>query len=52
MEEPHQLLEVEDLVWDDLPLLRQVTHPVAVDPDDTLAAHAREQDWKIISLRE
>ena len=36
----------------DLPLLQQVTHPVAVDPDDTLAAHAREQDWKIISLRE
>jgi len=34
----------------DLPLLREVTHPVAVDPDETLAATAREQQWPIISL--
>lgn len=34
----------------DLPLLREVTYPVAVDPDETLAATAREQNWPIISL--
>ncbi|MGA7799364.1 MAG: HAD family hydrolase [Gammaproteobacteria bacterium] len=36
----------------DLPLLSRVDHPVAVDPDDTLAAYARAQGWPIISLRE
>lgn len=35
----------------DLPLLKQVTYPVAVDPDDTLHAHAQSQNWPIISLR-
>ncbi len=35
----------------DLPLLAKVTHPVAVDPDATLRAHAKERGWKIISLR-
>jgi HAD superfamily hydrolase (TIGR01490 family) len=35
----------------DLPLLSKVTHPVAVDPDDTLEAHARLNGWPIISLR-
>jgi HAD superfamily hydrolase (TIGR01490 family) len=35
----------------DLPLLKRVTHPVAVDPDDTLRAHAEKQRWQIISLR-
>ncbi|MBK6974502.1 MAG: HAD family hydrolase [Sterolibacteriaceae bacterium] len=35
----------------DLPLLETVTHPVAVDPDATLAAHAREHGWPRISLR-
>ena len=36
----------------DLPLLERVTHPVAVDPDDTLRAHARERGWSVISLRD
>jgi len=36
----------------DLPLLRLVAHPVAVDPDPNLEAVARENNWKIISLRE
>ncbi len=36
----------------DLPLLERVTHPVAVDPDETLRAHARERGWRIMSLRE
>jgi HAD superfamily hydrolase (TIGR01490 family) len=34
----------------DLPLLCAVSHPVAVDPDDTLDRHARERGWPIISL--
>jgi len=35
----------------DLPLLNKVTHPVAVDPDNTLKSHAEQHDWSIISLR-
>ena len=35
----------------DLPLLSAVEHPVAVDPDDTLRAHAEASDWPIMSLR-
>jgi HAD superfamily hydrolase (TIGR01490 family) len=35
----------------DLPLLAKVKHPVAVDPDATLRAHAEKQGWMIISLR-
>lgn len=35
----------------DLPLLSIVSNPVAVDPDDTLRQHAKEQGWPIISLR-
>ena len=34
----------------DLPLLERVSHPVAVDPDDTLRAHARRSGWPIITL--
>lgn len=35
----------------DLPLLEQVTRPVAVDPDPTLRAEAERRGWPIISLR-
>jgi len=35
----------------DLPLLREVTHPVAVDADPQLTATAQQQGWPIISLR-
>ncbi len=35
----------------DIPLLEEVTHPVAVDADDRLTKHAQEKCWKIISLR-
>ncbi len=35
----------------DLPLLSKVRHPVAVDPDATLRAHAEKQGWAVISLR-
>jgi HAD superfamily hydrolase (TIGR01490 family) len=36
----------------DLALLARVTHPVAVDPDDTLRAHAEKNGWPIISLKD
>ncbi|MDB5810528.1 MAG: HAD-superfamily subfamily hydrolase [Betaproteobacteria bacterium] len=36
----------------DLPLLERVTDPVAVDPDDTLRAHALRQGWPVISLKD
>ena len=35
----------------DLPLLEQVDHPVAVDPDEMLAEHAEARGWRVISLR-
>ena len=35
----------------DLPLLARVSHPVAVDPDPTLRAHAEKSGWPVISLR-
>jgi HAD superfamily hydrolase (TIGR01490 family) len=36
----------------DLPLLRHVQRPIAVDPDDALRAEALRQGWPVISLRE
>jgi phosphoserine phosphatase len=35
----------------DLPLLERVTRPVAVDPDEKLAARAKQRGWAVISLR-
>jgi phosphoserine phosphatase len=35
----------------DLPLLNRVTDPVAVDPDDTLRAHAERHGWPVVSLQ-
>ena len=35
----------------DLPLLRLASHPVAVDPDERLAAEARRRGWAAISLK-
>lgn len=35
----------------DLPLLRIVSHPVAVNPDATLNAEAKKNNWPIMSLR-
>lgn len=35
----------------DLPLLSLVKQPVAVDPDDVLAAEAARRGWPVISLR-
>lgn len=36
----------------DLPLLEEVSHPVAVDPDDTLRHIASERGWPILSFRD
>jgi HAD superfamily hydrolase (TIGR01490 family) len=36
----------------DIPLLVEVDHAVAVDPDERLRAYAQEQGWPIISLRD
>ncbi|MFZ3323932.1 MAG: HAD family phosphatase [Usitatibacter sp.] len=51
----HRLADYESWFYsdslNDLPLLELVTHPVAVDPDPTLEARARERAWRIISLR-
>ncbi|WP_028629541.1 histidinol-phosphatase [Metapseudomonas resinovorans] len=35
----------------DLPLLEQVTYPVAVDPDQKLRAEAERRGWPVMSLR-
>jgi len=35
----------------DIPLLKKVTNPVAVDPDSTLEKYAKENNWPVISLR-
>ncbi len=36
----------------DLPLLRMVDNPVAVDPDEKLLAHAKASGWPVMSLRD
>ena len=61
----HQWLAAQGKTWadveeswfysdslNDLPLLKLVHHPVAVDPDATLRAHAEQAGWPIMSLRE
>ena len=35
----------------DLPLMKLVTKPVAVDADEILTAYAQQQAWPLISLR-
>lgn len=35
----------------DIPLLSEVHHPVAVDADEVLTNHAQQQGWDIISFR-
>ena len=35
----------------DLPLMKLVTHPVAVDADDTLTLYAEQHGWQKMSLR-
>lgn len=51
----HQLSHEERWFYsdshNDLPLLREVEHPVAVDPDDTLRQAAQQAGWQILTLR-
>jgi len=54
MEEQNHNLEGSYFYSDshnDIPLLDIVEIPVAVDPDPTLESHAKENNWKIMSLR-
>lgn len=52
-----KLLEDFETTWfysdshNDLPLMKLVSNPVAVDPDDILREYAQQQGWPIISLR-
>ena len=36
----------------DIPLLSQVDHAIAVDPDATLLDKAKKENWEVISLRD
>jgi HAD superfamily hydrolase (TIGR01490 family) len=52
----HRLSEFQESTFysdshNDLPLLERVSRPVAVDPDEALAAEARRRGWAMISLR-
>ena len=52
----HRLPDFEETTFysdshNDLPLLERVSRPVAVDPDEALAAEARRRGWAVISLR-
>lgn len=54
LEEHEQSLDDSSFYSDsrnDIPLLEEVDYPVAVDPDQTLRAHAEANGWPIISLR-
>jgi len=50
--------ETLDISWfysdshNDLPLLRKVTYPIAVDPDEILRQHAADHGWPVMSLRD
>ncbi len=50
-EQPERITFYSDS-HNDLPLLKRVDHPVAVDPDATLRAHAEAHAWPVITLRE
>jgi phosphoserine phosphatase len=34
----------------DMPLLSQVSHPVAVNADPVLSAHARHMGWRVMQI--
>lgn len=55
LEQRHETLEGSTFYSDshnDLPLLQEIAHPVAVDPDDALRKAAEQAGWPIISLRD
>lgn len=35
----------------DIPLLEEVSHPIAVDPDERLSKYADQKGWEVVSLR-
>ncbi|MGN7613951.1 HAD family hydrolase [Magnetococcales bacterium HHB-1] len=37
--------------YNDLPLLEWVDHPVAVNPDDRLLAHAKKAGWPVMEIK-
>jgi len=52
----HRLEDFEESAFysdshNDLPLLRRVTRPIAVNPDEALASEARQHGWPLVSLR-
>lgn len=52
----NQDIAFEDCIFysdsnNDLPLLKRVRHPVAVDPDEKLSDFAKAHNWPIMSLR-
>ena len=49
LEQFHSLAYSDSM--NDLPLLRAVNEPIAVDPDSKLAAIAKEHGWRVLSLR-
>ncbi|MFL9608704.1 HAD family hydrolase [Methylobacillus sp. Pita2] len=57
LEERNQALSDFETTWfysdshNDLPLMKLVDKPVAVDPDPTLKTYAEEAGWPVISLR-
>ncbi|WP_319379828.1 HAD family hydrolase [Thiomicrorhabdus sp.] len=54
LQQNHQNLEGSYFYSDshnDLPLLKQVDHPVVVDGDEKLLAHAKANNWPTMSLR-
>lgn len=57
LSERNQALEDFETSWfysdshNDLPLMKLVKQPVAVDPDPQLKAHAQAAGWPVISLR-
>lgn len=57
LEERNQALSDFETTWfysdshNDLPLMKLVDKPVAVDPDPTLKTYAEEASWPVISLR-
>lgn len=55
LEDQHESLQNSWFYSDshnDIPLLEEVSFPVATDPDESLRQYALQRRWKIISLRE
>lgn len=54
LEDQHESLQNSWFYSDshnDIPLLEEVTHPVATDPDESLRQYAMQHGWPVISLK-